>query len=348
MKRRLFNKKLITTIGTGTLISSCSTPQIPLSASTNIKKIKPKRLKAGDHVGLITPGSYIADEALQKAVQNLEHFGFKVELGKNIRSQRGFNAGTDAERLDDLHTMFKNKDIKAIWCARGGYGCSRLLPQINYKLIQNNPKVVIGYSDITALIQAIFLKTGLVGFHGPVGASEMTKFTQREFSAVVMEGNSPHVIQLPQERIQEKEFQVYSIEKGKARGELMGGNLSLLAALAGTNFQTNLRGKLVFLEDVGEKPYRIDRMLTQLRQSYPLKEANGIILGVFSGCEAKEGDLSLSLKETLMDRLLDLNLPCFYGFPFGHIDNNCTLPVGIQAEMDTEKQTITLLESAVI
>ena len=349
MHRRSFHKKLVATLGFGTLLAACSSTS-KVQSTSNITKstIKPKRLKSGDRIGLITPGSYIADDALEKAVQNLEKLGFKVELGKNIRAKRGFNAGTDAQRLEDLHTMFRNKDIDGIWCARGGYGCSRLLPYIDYKLLQNNPKVLIGYSDITALLQAIYLKTGLVGFHGPVGASEMTEYTQKEFVSVVMEGVSPHRIELPGSQPEEAVYQAYPLKAGKAKGALIGGNLSLVVSLAGTAFQIDFRDKLVFLEDVGEKPYRLDRMLTHLRQSYQLSNASGIALGVFNGCEAKADDLSLSLKETLSDRLSDLDCPSFYGFSFGHIDNNCTLPIGILAEMDTQKQSLTLLEPAVI
>jgi muramoyltetrapeptide carboxypeptidase len=316
------------------------------------KSIRPKRLKKGAHIGLITPGSFIDDEGLQKAVNNLENLGFKVSLAKNIRAERGFTAGSDQERLADLHHMFADKSIDGIWCARGGYGCSRLLPYIDYRLIKKNPKIVIGYSDITALLIAIYQKTGLIGFHGPVASSDFNDYTESQLRKVIIDPQVPNLISLSAENESlAKENAVYqsqTIRSGIAEGKLIGGNLSLLAPLAGTKFQPDIKGKLLFIEEIGEAPYRIDRMLTQLRQSYPLKAAAGIILGVFRGCERKEGSRSLSLQATLKDRLGDLNIPVVYGTSFGHISNMCTLPIGVKARLDADKKAITLLEKAVL
>lgn len=184
------------------------------------KRILPRRLQAGDTVGLITPGSFISDESLEKAVNNALKLGFKVKMGKHIRAQRGFTAGTDQQRLDDLHLMFADDSVAGIWCARGGYGCSRLLPFLDYKLISRNPKALIGYSDITALLNAIYHKTGLVGFHGPVAASELTEYTEARFRAVVMEGAAPYAIPLSTAN-QEKDdeaYRTYPVRAGKARG----------------------------------------------------------------------------------------------------------------------------------
>ena len=311
--------------------------------------IKPARLRKGQKVGLIAPGSAIEEEALQKAIKNLKDLGLKVELGKHVRAKHGYIAGTDEERLSDLHMMFRRSDIDAIWCARGGYGCTRLLPDLDYELIKSNPKLLIGYSDITALLNGIFEKTGLVGIHGPVGASEQTDYTKAHFVKVAMKSNKQFKIELSAENQQEedKAFEIYAIQPGKAEGVLVGGNLSLLAAMAGTTYQPQVKDRLVFIEDVGEKPYRVDRMLTQLRQAYALEEAAGIALGVFADCEADEDDASLTLKECLHDRLGDLDIPIMYGFSFGHISNQCSFPVGVRAQMDTTKKTITLLEAAV-
>lgn len=350
MHRRSFNKKLLLSLPlVGTSFSNGQ------AKTTLPKKKKPKRFKKGDTVGLISPGSYIDDEGLEKAVNNLESLGLKVKMGRHIRKLRGFTAGTDEERLEDLHHMFADPAVDGIWCVRGGYGSARLLPSIDYGLIKKNPKILIGYSDITALLQGIYSQTGLICFHGPVGASELTDFTRTHLLAVLFEGRSPHVINLPEVDTQEKEGEEvadnkpgsYVINPGKVQGVLAGGNLSLLAAITGTKYGLDIQGKLLFIEDVGEKPYRIDRMLTQLRQAYPLEKAAGIALGIFAACEADEGDRSLTLKETLLDRLAHLSLPVMYGLPFGHIDDHATLPVGIEAEMDTVNKTITLLESAV-
>lgn len=319
------------------------------SLSSTEKTLKPARLQKGHKVGLIAPGSAIGEEALQEAIKNLKALGLSVELGKHVRAKHGYIAGTDKERLSDLHTMFRRSDIDAIWCARGGYGCSRLLPDIDYELIRNNPKLLIGYSDITALLNGIFEKTGLVGIHGPVGASQQTDYTKKHFIGVAMKPKKRFKINLSTENqeIQEDLFEVEVIQPGQAEGILVGGNLSLLAAMAGTEYQPKVKDRLVFIEDVGEKPYRVDRMLTQLRQAYKLEEAAGLILGVFAGCEADEDDDSLSLKECLADRLGGLGIPVLYGYSFGHIDNQCSLPVGVQAKMDTSSKSITLLEAAV-
>lgn len=345
MNRRNFSKILPTTILSSTYLATQST------FARKRKTIKPKRLKKGATVGLITPGSYINDDGLQKAVNNLEDLGFQVKLAKHIRAERGFNAGTDAQRLADLHSMFEDSDVQGVWCARGGYGCSRLLPSINYGLIKKNPKILIGFSDITALIQAVYKKTGLVGFHGPVGSSDFTEYTKEYLNKVLITPADKLSIPLSKENQvfaqTEKVYQTETIRGGIAVGKLAGGNLSLLAPLAGTKYQPNIKGKLLFIEEIGEAPYRIDRMLTQLRQSYPLKAAAGIILGVFRGCEMKEGSRSLSLMEMLKDRLGDLGIPVFYGAAIGHIANNMTLPIGISARFDANSGEITLLEKGV-
>lgn len=344
MKRRRFTGMVAAGLGTLAITHPAQ------AAPATLKKTrKPARLKLGDKVGLITPGSYIGEEGFQEAIANIESLGLKVELGKHVRAKRGYTAGTDEERLSDLHWMFSRDDISAIWCARGGYGCSRLLPNIDYKLIQKNPKLLMGYSDITALLNAIFEQTGLVSIHGPVAASTQTDYTLKHFQSIVMNSEARFSIKLSQANQEEENplFKPFVIRPGRAEGVLVGGNLSLLAAMAGTDYQPKVKDRLVFIEDVGEKPYRVDRMLTQLRQAYVLEEAAGLVLGIFAGCEADEDDDSLSLIECLEDRLGDLGIPVMYGFSFGHISNQCSLPVGVKASMDTTAQTITLLESAV-
>jgi muramoyltetrapeptide carboxypeptidase len=348
MQRRQFGKKIAAAVIAGSLINPGNV--IANTSQSNFKKaLKPNRLKKGDTIGFITPGSFISDEALEKAVTNVESLGFKVKLSKNIRAKRGYNAGTDLERLLDLHTMFTDDQVAGIWCARGGYGCTRLLPYIDYPLIKKHPKVLIGYSDVTALLNAIYIKTDMVGFHGPVGASEFTDFTKEHLLAMVVEGKSPHVIPISENNKanEDKAYQSRQIRYGKPTGRLVGGNLSLLASMVGTEWEPDYKDTLAFLEDVGEKPYRIDRMLTQLRQSNNFKEAAGILFGTFNDCEAPEGEDSLSLSETINDRMSDMKTPSIYGLSFGHIKDQITLPIGIKAELDTRLQTLTILEEAV-
>lgn len=295
----------------------------------------PPRLKPGDTVGLITPGSYITDDGLKKAVKNIESLGLKVKKGRHLRAENGFTAGTDTERLADLHAMFADPEVKGIWCARGGYGCGRLLPLIDYKLIRRNPKILIGYSDITALAIAITKQTGLVTYHGPVGSSDFTDFTLSYLKGAVMEGDRFAPIIRPEVTPEGSVYETYTITPGRATGPLWGGNLSLLASLVGTDYAPPVKGSLLFIEDIGEDPYRIDRMLTQLRQAWDLRRCAGIALGVFKGCEADPDDRSLTLRETLTERLGGLGVPVAYGLPIGHIADMCTLPLGVRAEMDT-------------
>jgi muramoyltetrapeptide carboxypeptidase len=249
-----------------------------------------------------------------------------------------------------LHQAFGDREIKAVWCVRGGYGATRFLPDLDFKLIEKNPKIFIGYSDITALHLAIHQNTGLVTFHGPVAASTFSDYTKNHMAGVLINPSAPYKIELSPVNIAKESnlFKTETITRGKCRGKLIGGNLSLLAAMAGTDFALrDTKGKILFIEDIGEQPYRIDRMLTQLKQTIDLRQLAGIALGVFEDCNPKDMT-SQSLIEVFRDRLGNLGIPVIYGLSFGHIRDQFTLPFGIEAEMDTETATMTFLESAVI
>lgn len=307
---------------------------------------RPPLLREGDTIGLIAPGSPVGDLALQRAVNNIESLGLKVKLGAFVSMERGYLAGTDEQRLADIYAMFADPGIQGVWCVRGGYGCMRLLPRLDFRLIRKNPKVFIGYSDITALHLAIQQETGLMTFHGPVGTSEYTDYTRQYLRKVLFAGEAsrPLTIPLSPENIANPEpgYRLEVIRPGLASGPLVGGNLSLLSAMVGTAHEPQVKGRILFMEEVGEKPYRIDRMLTQLRQALPLEKAAGIALGIFNDCQPDEDDLSLTLMETLKDRLGDLNIPVVYGLSFGHIANMCTLPVGAPARLDAARGLLTL------
>jgi muramoyltetrapeptide carboxypeptidase len=348
VRRRHFHRILGAGIAGAALAPfACATAKdVPLSEDI----VKPRRLRTGDIVALISPGSYAPDEAVQKAYFNLENLGLKVKPGKHLRAQRGFTAGTDQQRLEDLHDAFADDEISAVWCVRGGYGCSRLLPFIDYGLIRQHPKILIGYSDITALIQAIHLETGLVCFHGPVASATFSDYAKGQLVKVLMEAAPAHTISVSESQLAKKdaEYQPVVLQSGRAQGVLSGGNLSLLAAMAGTPHAFDFTGKIVFIEEVGERPYRLDRMLTTLLQASNLDKAAGIALGVFTDCQPQKDELSLSLLDTLRDRLGDLGVPVVYGLSFGHVSDNCTLPVGIPAALDTQQRSIALIEAAVL
>ncbi len=356
MKRKDFNKLVF--LGAASGFVSCNVSSgLPYQEKPTKenrfkqkKLIKPKRLKEGDTIGLIAPGSPFSEDAYERALTNIARLGFKYKNAKNLFLNYGYLAGDDKRRIDDIHQMFADPEVDAIWCVRGGYGTTRLLYDLDYDLIENNPKILLGYSDITALLQAIHKMTGLVTFHGPVASTEMTDYNTENFKSVLMTNDKnikiSNKISYENDSV---EFKPQIIVNGHMKGPLVGGNLTLLAAIAGTPYQLDAKDKLIFIEDIGEKPYRIDRMLTQLRQTANLKEANGIILGIFNDCNPDPEDKNtLSLKETLIDRLAYLDIPVFYGFSFGHIKEMCTLPIGIEGAFVMEKQELVLFENAVI
>ncbi len=320
---------------TGRLAATLALPLPSFLAPAPRRPLLPARLRSGDTVGLIAPGSALSDEGVQRAIMQVQGLGLRVKLGPHLRAQRGYLAGTDTERLADLHAMFADPNVQAVWCARGGYGCGRLLPLLDLGLIRQHPKLLIGYSDVTALLNFISRYTGLVTYHGPVASSKLTPYSTERLLDAVMEGRELRTIDRAEESVAS-----YVIHPGQAEGPLWGGNLSLLAAAAGTPYAPPVKGSLLFIEDIGEKPYRIDRMLTQLRQAWKLQQAAGILLGTFADCEADPEDRSLTLRETLTDRLGDLGVPVAYGFSIGHIAAQCTLPVGIRASFDTQELTI--------
>lgn len=314
--------------------------------------IKPKRLRAGDTVAIIAPSSGVSPESFDKAVQKIQSLGFKTKEGANARKINGFLAGTDADRLADLHSAFADREVDAVFCVRGGYGASRLLPKINYSLIRRNPKILVGFSDITALHLAISQRTGLVTFHGAGAASINSDYTQKHLLDVLMNPAAEYKIEASafNQTKEENTYKLQTIREGKTSGRLIGGNLSLLAALSGTTFGLkHLRGKLLFIEDVNERPYRLDRMLTQLRQSADFRGVAGIAVGICDGCDVPRDDINTqTAADVFKERLSDLGVPVIYGLSFGHIREQFTLPVGIRAEMNTADSSLTLLESAVI
>ncbi len=302
------------------------------------KKRIPKLLKQGDNVALIAPGSSIPEAKIEKAKYNLISLGLKVEEGQFIREKYGYTAGKDYERIADIHWAFGDESIDGIWCIRGGYGCTRLLPFLDYSLIRKNPKILIGYSDITALHMAIFKKSGLSTFHGPVGSSEFTPYTTGYLQKMLFAPISGQCIR------HKDPNKVITLSPGTAKGKLIGGNLSLISAMCGTKYLPSAKGKIVFLEDIDEKPYSVDRMLIQLEQAWNLKKAKGILLGEFADCDS-DSDRSLTLLETLENHFKNCGIPVLYNIPLGHIEDQATYPVGIKVSMNADSKEIILLEN---
>lgn len=354
MNRRNFSRVLIAAPAIASPLSALGKSTSAVALGTQ-SIIKPPRLKAGDLVGVIAPGGVVDDALIEKSVRNLESFGMRVKVSENIRAVRGGYAGTVEQRADDFHAMFLDRDVKAIWAARGGSGSIQLLPKIDFSLIRKHPKIVVGYSDITALLLAIYRGAGLITFHGPVASSVFSDYSMAQLHAALMEPQSGRVISMASDdnaennqRAQlEPQFSRRTIHEGIAMGRLLGGNLSVLSALIGTPYGVDLSGSLLFLEEISEAPYRVDRMLTQLSQSGGLKKVVGTMLGVFQKCVAPEGEASLTLAEVLDDHFAHRAVPSVYGYSFGHIAQQFTIPVGLRARLDTSNASLTLLESPV-
>jgi muramoyltetrapeptide carboxypeptidase len=313
--------------------------------------IKPPRLRAKDKLAIVAPGSYISEEELRDSIKNLSQLGFETTYSEKVLLQSGYFAGTDKDRAEDLMEKFSDKSINGIVCARGGYGCSRILPMLDYNVIRANPKVLIGYSDITALLYGIYKKAGLVTFHGPVGTSTFNDYSINNFNKVLINPERTSLFSNSISGDDENVYGVTTIVNEKGKGRLVGGNLSIMVSLIGTEFDVDYSSKIIFLEEIGEEPYRIDRMLTQLIQAGKLENIAGIMMGNFRNCEVKkESDLtakSFTLMEVLDDRLGNLKIPVVYGMSFGHVKDKFTIPFGVLAELDADKQTLTLLEKAV-
>lgn len=313
------------------------------------ERILPQRLKKGDLIGLVTPGSSVTEEQLIDCVSKLEDLGFRTTHNDSVLSEYGYFAGKDRERADELMEMFTRDEVDAIWCVRGGYGSIRILDLLDYDLIRKHPKVFMGYSDITALHTAIYQETGLVTFHGPVGTSDFNRFSVKSMKKVLLDPKNEYKYPYKREKgtRDNPEFDRYTLNGGKAEGLLIGGNISVLDSIIGTRFEPDFENKIVYLEEIGEKTYRVDKMLFHLLSGTNLKSASGIVMGVFGDCNVNEAP-TLSLKEALDDLLSPLGIPVSYGLSFGHIKRMVTIPTGIRTSMDADKNSFSLLEAAVI
>ena len=340
-------------LGMATSLATAFSPVLAGSAIesvANTKLAKPKHLQVGQTIGLIAPSSNVTEnQDIAFAIDIIKSFGFKVKLGKHLYQRQGYLAGKDQERAHDVNQMFEDPQVDGIFCLRGGYGSPRILPYLDFDSIGAHPKVIMGYSDVTALLNAIHSKTGMITFHGPIAAQNFSNYTLTQFKQVLF-GSLPQVIAQPPpfekaEGQAERDNRITVIHQGKASGELIGGNLSLMVKLVGTPYEPSYKGKILFLEDVGEAPYRIDGMLTHLKLAGRLNELAGIVFGKCSDCDAK--DNSLSIEQVLNDHLKPLGIPVVRGLMIGHIDDNATIPIGILAKLDTDVAGITMLESAV-
>lgn len=314
--------------------------------------LRPPALREGSVIAIVAPASGVVKGEALDAAATLRNLGFGVKLGRHLTRGFGYLAARDEERAEEFMSFVRDPDVNCIMAVRGGYGVMRILPLLDFDEIRANPKVIIGYSDITALVNPVFQRSRLVAFHGPVATSTFDHYTLDSFRRALM-SNVP-----AGEFSESDEFRgaVFSesrastIVKGKAQGRLVGGNLSLVTAMMGTPYEIDTQGKILFLEEVQEEPYRVDRMLMQLVLGGKLQSCAGVALGRFTKCEASRGGefrLSLSLEQVVRGLLEPLSIPTVYGFSIGHIRSKLTVPVGALATLDADARTITIDEAAV-
>ncbi len=313
--------------------------------------IRPPRLSRGARVALVAPaGPLLELDDQRRAAELCRALGWEPVLAPNAGAQHGYLAGTDAQRLGDLNAALNDESIGAVWCIRGGYGLTRILPGVNYAAARRHPKVVLGFSDVTALLLALHQQTGLVTFHGPVARHDMTTFT-RECLEPVVTGTAPAgalpIPSPPAGVLVPLQHRVISISGGQASGPLIGGNLSLVQCLLGTPYLPDLDGAILFLEDVGEELYRVDRMLSHLRLAGQLERLAGVALGRFTEMSRRGSDGATGLDRVLSDYFTPLGIPVVLGLPFGHVADQWTLPIGTRARLDGDAGTLEVLEGAV-
>jgi muramoyltetrapeptide carboxypeptidase len=322
------------------------------TGSTDPVPVLPRRLAAGDTVGIVAPASATFNSVdLAIAKESLQALGLEVEVGSHVLARHGYLAGGDKDRAADINLFFGDRSIRAVLAIRGGWGSSRALPHLDFDLIRRNPKVVVGFSDITALHLAIHARTGLVTFHGPNGLGRWDSWSLDYFKRVIFEGEAlrmenPKALS-ERNALTQTEHRVQTITAGTARGRLLGGNLTVLTAIVGSPYLPSFDGAILFLEDVGEDLYRVDRMLTQLELAGVLEKIRGFVFGTCAECEPGEGFASLSLEEIFADHIKPLGVPAWFGAMIGHQMPQWTVPVGAEAEIDAASGTIRLLAPAV-
>ena len=302
-----------------------------------MKLIKPPRLMPGQTIGLVAPSSAFDDpEEIRAAQETIESLGFRVKLGQHVFRRHGYLAGTDEERAADLNAMFADPAIDGIFALRGGYGSSRLLPYLAYPQIQQAPKVLLGYSDITALLLAIHVKTGLVTFHGPMVAKDFAdpNGVNLDSWARALNGSSEWALELDSD--------VKPLVEGAAEGILYGGCLSILVSSLGTPYEIQTAGTVLFIEDIAAKPYQIDRMLMQLKLAGKLADVEGIVFGEMIDCTQNK-DQSYSLQDVILRVVGELGVPVAFGLRSGHVSlGNITLPFGVRAALKVTTNAVNL------
>jgi len=343
MQRRSFITSLTTAAALGSLGTGIARAGTETTAPVPLVRVLPRGLRPGSTVGIVCPASAANAQEIKDFADLCKYWGVNVKLGKNISKRNGYLSAPDNERASEFMQFIEDPAVDAVVCARGGYGVMRILPMLDFSSIRQAGKIIMGFSDITALLIAANQLSGVVTFHGPVASSSFDDFTVKSLRETVVAEHQ----QAPSEFTNSR---LTTIAPGSARGKLTGGNLALVVSTLGTRYEIDTTDAILFLEEVNEEPFRVDRMLTQLWLAGKLQSCKGIALGNFRDCEARGTSISpvsFSLEQVFEQRLASLGIPVVYGLPFGHVRSKLTMPLGVQAELDATSKTIRILEPAI-
>jgi len=336
----------------------------PTYADRQLETIRPARLRRGQTVGLVSPAGIISsDAAVDRMRREFAELGLRVKVADHVLDRYGYFAGADRDRANDVTAMFADDEVDAVVATTGGWGCARILPYLDYDVIRENPKVLSGYSDVTALLLAVYGQTGLVTMHGPNAMSGLDGFTGDQFRRIVFDGEAATLANpdsLPafeartesqglEDRVEPYGEKLKTVRSGKARGRIIGGNLTVMTALVGTPWLPDTAGHILFVEDIAEGIYRVDRMLTQLGQAGVLENIVGFVFGVCQRCNPDSGAVAgFSLDEVIEQHIRKLRIPAYTGASIGHLPRKLTVPIGAEAEIDADAGTLRLLAPAVL
>ena len=347
-----FQRRELLTAAMGSLLLGSTTPSQAQAPSAPKPLLRAPRLKPGDTIGLVNPSNAIYErQPYEVTAETLQALGFKVREAPNLRARYGHFAGTPEQRASDINGLFADPGIAGILAVTGGSGANRVLPLLDYAQIQRTPKFIGGFSDITALINAIHAKTGLVTFHAPVGASEWNPFSVDSFRSVVMDAQPATLRNLVDkgDGLAPRDNRISTLRGGKARGHLVGGNLAVLTSMAGSTYLPSFDGAILVLEEINEYIYRVDRMLSTLKLMGALDRLAGVVIGAFTNCTPGDNNFgTLTLDEVFDDAFRPLKVPVYRGAMIGHIKRKLTVPIGLPAEIDADAGTLRLLSAAVV
>ncbi len=338
---------------TGLATAASVQPAGAAHGAPRLPVLRPRRLQPGDTIALVNPSNAVFERLpYVLASEALQALGFKVREAPNLRARYGPFAGTDAQRAADVNAMFADPTVQGILALTGGSGANRILPLLDYGLIARNPKFLGGFSDVTALINAVNAQTGLVTFHCPLGVSEWNAFSVKWLRGAVLEAQAQTLANEPEaeDALAPRNNRIQTLRGGRARGPLVGGNLAVLSSMAGSPYWPSFDGAILVLEEVNEAIYRCDRMLSTLKLAGALDRLAGVVLGAFTNCTPGDGNYgTLTLDEVFDDYFVKpLTVPVYSGALFGHIKRKFTLPIGLTVEMDADAGTLRYLQPAVV